>query len=359
MLPAGWFLLISCQGLTHMRCYFDRNSNERGTCTASALTEALGTCGLEQVPTRGLGTAVTKIVESSEEVLIDASWGDHGRRGWEWGSWDKQLGRRQQSWPSPVSAAVPHAQLLRKCASVCIAQMWSLHRFLCGCRSLDMKHPIICVYLPWICLFFCLWMETVVYRHTIKILTQSNLWFQDWEEGKHNSLSVLIKVCVPSVPWYLCPWYAKAAWRKSTDGFPQQQATGFLSQCCMRQMYRSKAPVCQGTSVSHRPDPVSPEETKEQWQHWSKSVLPHMVWGSRCGMFHLPKLLAASLCSYWQDIQKHLEMCLECRIQFSLVSVGDNCHDTNTSSWTSHSCALLDEKSFPESEIPYLYIPVF
>lgn len=51
-----------------MRCYFDRSRDGRKTLTASALAEALGTCGLEQVPTRGLGTAVTKI----EEVLIGA-----------------------------------------------------------------------------------------------------------------------------------------------------------------------------------------------------------------------------------------------------------------------------------------------
>lgn len=50
-----------------MRCYFD-NRDGRKTLTVSALAEALGTCGLEQAPTRGLGTAVTKI----EEVLIDA-----------------------------------------------------------------------------------------------------------------------------------------------------------------------------------------------------------------------------------------------------------------------------------------------
>lgn len=51
-----------------MRCYFDRSRDGRKTLTASALAEVLGTCGLVQAPTRGLGTAVTKV----EEVLIGA-----------------------------------------------------------------------------------------------------------------------------------------------------------------------------------------------------------------------------------------------------------------------------------------------
>lgn len=51
------------------------------------------------------------------------------------------------------------------------------------------------------------------------------------------------------------------------------------------------------------------------------------------------------------------EMFLECRTRFSLASVGDSCHDTDTGSWASHSCAELDVESFQGSEITHLYSP--
>jgi hypothetical protein len=77
---------------------------------------------------------------------------------------DLQLGRR-----------LPHIASLCVSGLLCVAGMWSLDRFLCGCCSPDMRHPVFCVYSLWICLLFCLRKERVVYRHTVKILTQSNL----------------------------------------------------------------------------------------------------------------------------------------------------------------------------------------
>lgn len=75
--------------------------------------------------------------------------------------------------------------------------------------------------------------------------------------------------------------------------------------------------------------------------------------GVKCSISQSSSLPLCILC--WQEIQKHLEMCLECRIQFSLASVGDSCQDTNTGIW--QVTASVDEEDFQGSEITHLYSP--
>lgn len=76
---------------------------------------------------------------------------------------------------------------------------------------------------------------------------------------------------------------------------------------------------------------------------------------------HLPKPLPASLfvLCWLLDIfiQRCLQMCLECRTQFSLTSVGDSHHeiDTDIGIQASHSCAVLDVESFQGKEVTHLY----
>lgn len=113
---------------------------------------------------------------------------------------------------------------------------------------------------------------------------------------------------------------------------------GLPPQCCKRQMYRNKAPACQGTGRQHLIIRSSFTQRDGDSIDQNLCLESHEVRGRRCRTVRLPKPLPASLCLLcWRGIQKCLEMFSECKTRFSLTSVGDSCHDTDTGSWASHS----------------------